>query len=82
MKVFYDVKLIAFVPKKFENDEGKTIEYNEAHFLYEDEDGNRQVVQINTQSDLSAAVDEDGTLELEIDIAGKRKPRLLSFKPR
>jgi len=82
MKVFFDVRLIAFVPKKFEDNEGKTVEYNEAHFLYESEEGERQVVQLNTKSDLSPAIDEDGILELDIDVSGKRKPRLLSFKPK
>jgi len=76
---YSNVKLLAFIAKSFEDKEGITVEYNEAHFMLESEDGERSVIVLNTKLDLLMEEDKTGTLSVEIDPSGKRKTRLVSF---
>lgn len=81
MKVFYDCTLFAFNPHKFKDNNGEDVSYNQAVFLNENEDGSREVIQLNTKLELKDSLDKKGVLELEIDSQGKQKPRILSFVP-
>jgi len=76
---YSDVKLLAFIAKSFEDKDGITVEYNEAHFLLEAENGERSVIILNTKLDLLMDEEKTGTLTVEIDPSGKRKTRLVSF---
>lgn len=83
MKVYYDAKLLAVVPKEFTNDEGEQVTYKEAYFLNETEEGVREVIKMNTKlTDIEKAENEEGMIEVDIDVTGKNKPRLLGFKPK
>jgi len=79
MQVFYEVTLVAFLPKSFEDKEGVTVSYNECYFVNEDDEGKRDMIILNTKIDLSQLEGSKGHLEVEIDSSGKRKPRLVSF---
>jgi len=81
MKVYYECTLLSVVPKKFTSEENEEISYNEAYFLNESEDGVKEVVKLNTKQDISPAEGEEGILEVDIDVTGRNKPKLLSFKP-
>jgi len=81
MKVFYEVKVLAVNPTEFENQEGETISYNEVHFLNINEDGKREVLKMNTKQEFLKYEDKEGVLEVDIDISGKNRPKLVSFKP-
>jgi len=81
MKVYYDCRLLAVVPKSFTAEEGDQVSYNEAYFLNLSEDGVKEVVKLNTKQDISPAEGEEGILEVDVDITGRNKPRLMSFKP-
>jgi len=79
MEVQYLCKLIAVRAVEFKGKEGQLVEYAECSFLNEDSDGNRSVIQMNTTQDLTDHFDQEGTLVVEVDPSGKRKPRLVSF---
>jgi len=81
MQVQYLCKLIAFTPKSFVGREGEPVEYNACSFLNEDAEGVREVISINTKQNLGGFVDQEGTLVVDMDITGKKKPSLVSFKP-
>jgi len=77
---YSEVQLLAFIARSFEDKEGLTVEYNEAHFLLENEAHERSVFVLNTKLDLLMEEGKSGTLTVEVDPSGKRKPRLVSFK--
>lgn len=78
MPVKYVARLFAFNKKGFEKN-GEKVEYNECIFLNENDNGTRSVLILNTKQDFSELIDKEGTLEVEIDLTGKNKPRLVSF---
>lgn len=83
MKVFYDVRLLAVIDKEFEDNQGDVVEYKEVHFLNVDDDS-REVIKLTTRKDFPLSGKDEGSngvAEIDIDVAAKRKPRLLSFKP-
>lgn len=82
MKVFYEVRLLAVVPKEFTDNEGQEVSYNEIYLLNTPEEGNPEVIKLNSKLDLhwENLVGNDGVAEIDVDATGKNKPRLLGFK--
>jgi len=81
MKVLYKAaELVAIEPKHFTDKAGVEVEYNEAYFRIEDENGVPFVIKVNSKAVGPANERQTGTLELDIDNEGTRKPKLLSFK--
>jgi len=81
MQVKYkEVELLALVPHNFTDKEGIEVEYNEGFFETKDDDGMSSVMVFNTKLPLASKVRERGTLAVEIDTAGRNKPRLISFE--
>jgi len=78
MPVEYVARLFAFNKKGFEKD-GEKVEYNECIFLNENKDGTRSVLLLNTKQDFSEYIDKEGTLVIDVDLTGGKKPRLVSF---
>lgn len=82
MKVFYEVEVIAVVPVSFTSGIGETVEYNEVHLLNVNEDGGASVLKFNSKSpDFSVSLKgKSGVAEIDVDITGKNKPKLLGIK--
>jgi len=73
-------ELVAIAPKGFTDKDGVEVEYNECYFRIEDEDGVPFVVVLNSKAVKPDQERHTGTLEVDIDNEGKRKPKLVSFK--
>lgn len=83
MRVVYDCRLIAYNSRSFvDKTTGEKVEYAEAYFLNETEEGNREVLAFNTKLNLKGLEDKEGNLVIEVDASGKQKPRLVEFVPR
>jgi len=70
-KVNAEGTLKIFVKKGFTSKEGETVEYNTAYFLCEGEDGDAEVIVVNTKQDLAGKIDEHGHLTLQVRPDGK-----------
>jgi len=82
MKVFFDVTCLVFIPRAFKGSEGEDVSYNEVSFLNQTEDGQREVIRLNTKQGSKDWEDKAGVLGVEIDPTGKQKPKLVSFIPK
>lgn len=82
MKVYFDdVSILAVIPAKFFDDQGNEVVYTEVHVLHEDADGRREVIKFTPREFDKANEGRDGVIEVDVDVSGKRKPRLLGFQP-
>jgi len=77
MPLTFEGQLQIFVKKSFENKEGEHIEFYEAYFVGEDNEGNDQVLKVNTKQDLSVMKGRVGTAHVQVMDGGKM--RLVKF---
>jgi len=80
MEISITAILKIFIPVSFTAEGGELVEYFQAFFLTENEDGDPSVVQLNTKVDLRKHIDDVGVAKIRIQDDGKKK--LLSFTPR
>jgi len=83
MRVFYECVVIGFNEKEF-NDKatGDIVKYNEVFLKGENDDDQVEVQKMTTKINLSNQLDVEGVAELEVDLTGSRKPKLISFRPK
>lgn len=73
--------MIGFNAKEF-NDKatGEIVRYNEVFLKSENSEGSVEVVKLNTQKEFGKLLDKDGVAEIEVDMSGGRKPKLVDFR--
>lgn len=73
-------RLGAVAQKGFTSNTGEDVEYQEAYFQYEDENGILDVAKVNTKQDMVPHLGKEGFVKIEVQENGKLK--LVSFTPR
>jgi len=93
MKVYLEGTLKMFVPKSFNDKDGKSVSYNEAYFQVGDE-LDADIFKTNTQQDLSESIGKFGVATVQLNAVtsvfdannkpqkGLYKPKLLEFVPK
>jgi len=73
--------VLAVIQKRFTDNDGQEVAYDQVFLLNEKEDGEREVVQINSKLEgLTAYEGKDAVVGLEVDPHGTKKSRLVSIK--
>jgi len=81
MRVFYESEVLGFNEKEF-NDKttGDIIKYNEVYLKGQDVEGFIEIQRLTTKVNLGQYVGKEGVAEINIDLTGKNKPKLIDFK--
>lgn len=81
MRIFLDnCEIVGIVPHAFKDNMGEMVSYNEVYIHRFDDSRDPSVMKFNSKLErLNKGM--LGTIELEIDETGQRKPRLIEFKP-
>jgi len=79
MNIELRARLAAIASKAFEGNEGEHVEYQEAYFQYQNDEGQYEVAKVNTKKDLIPDLGKKGVVKIAVQENGKLK--LISFIP-
>jgi len=77
MKMEIRARLGAVAQKGFTSNTGEDVEYQEAFFQYQDEQGIYDVAKVNTKQDMIPHLGKEGVVKIDVQESGKLK--LISF---